>query len=149
MKPLYLDTGLILKLLVQEPLSPVIRDFIAKRRVPVWFPTIVSVEAENSLQAMRFRKQLTAVQLTSVQNQIAKMHADGKFVVPPLSLDDIGEEMLALAPSITARTGCRTLDLLHIAAARLLQAPIFVSTDKRQLAAARLAGLKTKTFSST
>ena len=71
------------------------------------------------------------------------MKDDGKLVAPVLSMDAMAEEMLRLTPSITSRTGCRTLDLLHIAAARLLPSPKFVSTDKRQLAAAKLAGLTT------
>lgn len=143
MTPLYLDTGLVLKLVISEPLSPVVRDYIAKQRSPIWFPTLVNLEVENALQALRFRRQLTAVQLAKARNQIEQMKDDGKLVAPVLSMDAMAEEMLRLTPSITSRTGCRTLDLLHIAAARLLPSPKFVSTDKRQLAAAKLAGLTT------
>tara|TARA_B110000467_G_C18147150_1_gene382099 strand:+ start:163 stop:612 length:450 start_codon:yes stop_codon:yes gene_type:complete len=143
MTPLYLDTGLVLKLVISEPLSPVVRDYIAKQRSPIWFQTLVNLEVENALQALRFRRQLTAVQLAKARNQIEQMKDDGKLAAPVLSMDAMAEEMLRLTPSITSRTGCRTLDLLHIAAARLLPSPKFVSTDKRQLAAAKLAGLTT------
>lgn len=39
-------------------------------------------------------------------------------------------------------SGCRTLDLMHIASALLLGAGGFVSTDKRQCHAAKLCGLR-------
>ncbi len=47
-----------------------------------------------------------------------------------------------LSPFVTSQTGCRTLDLMHIGAARLLGSSEFVSTDKRQLRAAEIAGLR-------
>jgi hypothetical protein len=59
-----------------------------------------------------------------------------------LSLDLIAQETMSLAPLVTAQTGCRTLDLMHVATAKLLTASEFVSTDKRQLQAAALCGLK-------
>ncbi|MEJ6603498.1 MAG: type II toxin-antitoxin system VapC family toxin [Verrucomicrobiia bacterium] len=143
MKPLYLDTGLVLKLLVEEPLSPVVRAYLTKQRAPIWFTKIITLEVENTLQAMRHRGQLTPVQLRKTQELLTQLCDEGKFRQSPLTLDAISEEMLRLTPSITSRTGCRTLDLLHIAAARLLPSPKFISTDKRQLAAAKLAGLTT------
>ena len=143
MKPLYLDTGLVLKLLVEEPLSPVVRAYLTKERAPVWFTKIIALEVENTLQAMRFRRQLTPTQLRKTQTLLGELCDEGKLCHTPLSLDAISEEMLRLTPTITSRTGCRTLDLLHIAAARLLPSPVFVSTDKRQLAGAKLGGLST------
>ena len=147
MKPLYLDTGLVLKLLVEEPLSPVVRTYLAKQRAPVWFTKIVSLEVENTLQAMRHRRQLTPTQLRQTQALLAQLCNEGKFCQTTLTLDAISDEMLRLTSTITSRTGCRTLDLLHIAAARLLPSPVFVSTDKRQLAAAKLAELSTVNLS--
>jgi predicted nucleic acid-binding protein len=57
---------------------------------------------------------------------------------------DFGRIFLAtmrLIPSVTASTGCRTLDLLHIATAQVCGASGFVTGDARQAKAARLCGL--------
>jgi predicted nucleic acid-binding protein len=147
MTPLYLDTGLVLKLIVNEPLSTTVRDHLTKHRTPIWFTRIIALEVENTLHALRFRKQLNAAEVEAARALVAQLGDEGKFVTPPLSMDAIADEMLRLAPTITAKTGCRTLDLMHVAAAKLLKAPRFISTDKRQLSAARLAGLKVTNLS--
>jgi len=41
-----------------------------------------------------------------------------------------------------ASTGCRTLDALHVACARVLSIREFVTTDERQTALARHAGMR-------
>jgi hypothetical protein len=48
---------------------------------------------------------------------------------------------LCMVPSATAATGCRTLDLLHIATAQMCGASTFVTGDSRQAKAARLCGM--------
>lgn len=50
-------------------------------------------------------------------------------------------EALSRVPEVTGSTGCRTLDLLHVVSAQLLGCTEFVTTDQRQAASARLAGL--------
>jgi predicted nucleic acid-binding protein len=40
----------------------------------------------------------------------------------------------------TTNIGCRALDILHVAAARLCDAAIFVTADKRQATLAELEG---------
>jgi len=78
----------------------------------------------------------------AAKSLLSEMVKQGKFVAVPLSLDEIANESLLLSPLITLKTGCRTLDLMHIATARLLDCREFVSSDQRQLKAAKLAGLK-------
>jgi hypothetical protein len=116
--------------------------FVKKRRVPVPISRLVELEMETALNAMVFRGTIDAAQLAVAKSLIFEMAKQGKFVSAPLSLDDIAAESLLLSPSITVKTGCRTLDLMHIATARLLDCGEFVSTDQRQLKAAKLAGLK-------
>lgn len=143
MTPLYLDTGLILKLLIAEPLSPAVEAFVQKLGRPIWYTRIAEIEVENTLQALQFRRLLTVTETRRAQSLIRELLTEGKFIASTLTLDAMAEELLRLAPALTARTGCRTLDLMHLAAAKLLDAADFVSTDQRQLKAARLAGFKT------
>jgi len=42
----------------------------------------------------------------------------------------------------TAAIGCRTLDILHVAVAKVIGAKIFVTLDARQAAVAAKAGIK-------
>jgi hypothetical protein len=47
-----------------------------------------------------------------------------------------------LAREHTAAAGCRSLDILHVAAALTLNADLFYTFDQRQHALARRAGLR-------
>lgn len=139
----YFDTGVALKLVVEKPLSPVARGFVAMRRIPVPFSRLIEVEIENALQALLFRKEITREQFAGARALVVGLLRRGQFQRVELSLDKIVTETLSLAPVVTSQTGCRTLDLMHVASAKLLGIGEFVSTDKRQIKAAKLCGLQT------
>lgn len=139
----YFDTGVALKLVIEEPLSPVVREFVAKQRIPVPFSRLIEVEIENALQALLFRREITGAQLAGARGLVEGLVRKGQFQRVDLSLDKIATETLSLAPIVTSKTGCRTLDLMHVATAKLLGGSEFVSTDRRQIQAAKLCGLRT------
>jgi len=139
----FFDTGVALKLVIEEPLSPVVREFVARRRVPVPFSRLIEVEIENALQALLFRQEITGEQLAGARALVAGLVRRGQFQKIDLSLEKIATETLSLASVVTSQTGCRTLDLMHVATAKLLGVGEFVSTDKRQIKAAKLCGLHT------
>ena len=139
--PLF-DTGVVLKLVVEEPLSAVVRAFVATRRIPVPISKLVELEMENALQAMLFRKRITLEQLERARKLVLELIRRGRFVRVDLSLDRIASEALNLAGVVTPVTGCRTLDLMHVATVKLLGVREFVSTDKRQIEGAKLYGLE-------
>lgn len=139
----YFDTGVALKLVVEEPLSAKTRAFVEKRRLPVPLSILMEVELENALHALRFRNVITARQLAGARSLVGELIVKGRFCAIDLSLDRIAQETLSLAPLVTVKTGCRTLGLMHVATAKLMRAGAFVATDQRQLAAARMCGLET------
>jgi predicted nucleic acid-binding protein len=139
----YFDTGVALKLVIEEPLSGRVRAFVRKRHTAVPFSLLMEVEIENALHALRYRNAITDHQLAGARSLLAEMTAEGRFLVVDLSLDRIASETLSLAPLVTVKSGCRTLDLMHVATAKLLKSDAFVSTDRRQIKAARLCGMRT------
>lgn len=138
----YFDTGLVLKLIVEEPLSEVIQKWLELRSVPVPYTLLVELEVENTLQAKYFRKEIDARQFRSCQKLIQELIADGKFCRPQLSMEEVMMESFEVMPKVTAQTGCRTLDLLHVVSAIKLGYEEFVTADRRQAEAARLLDLK-------
>ncbi|HEY6506583.1 MAG TPA: hypothetical protein VIY56_01135, partial [Vicinamibacterales bacterium] len=62
----------------------------------------------------------------------------------PVTLDwpDVFAIACKLSHAHTARLLTRSLDILHVAAARATSCRVFVSADDRQLAGARAAGLR-------
>jgi predicted nucleic acid-binding protein len=138
----YFDTGLVLKLLIPEPLSAKVQAFLQKRGVPVPYPRLVELELENTLQAKVFRRELTVGQVRLCREFLSNLLQEGRFFRPPLPWDEVMLDALEMMPTITASTGCRTLDLLHVVSARKLGFREFVTGDRRQAAAARACGLR-------
>lgn len=138
----YLDTGLVLKLIVNEPLSELLEEWLLQRSIPIPYTRLIELELENTLQAKSFRKEIDARQIKACQKLVGILLGEGKFFRPELSLDEVMLEALELMPKVTPQTGCRTLDLLHVVSACKLFYPEFVTTDKRQASAARLLGLE-------
>ena len=141
MIPCYLDTGLVLKLVVKEPLSVKVYEFLSARRLPVPYPLLVQLEFHNALHAKLHRGEITPLQLASCLEMESDFLSEGRFQRVELNLDRAFLATMRLIPSVTASTGCRTLDLLHIATAQVCAAAEFVTGDARQAKAARLCGL--------
>ena len=80
-------------------------------------------------------------------NLVQDLLQEGMFVRPKLALKELFLEALEGMSEATVKTGCRTLDLLHVVSARMLVCSEFVTSDKRQADAARVYGLKTTLLS--
>lgn len=142
MKQPYLDTSLVVKLIVAEPDSKRVQAFLQERRLAVPYTTLIEIETVNTLYAKFFRKEMTRTQLKACEALLGDYLTEGRFIRPALSMEDIASEALKSLPAITGATGCRTLDLMHVASAKLLGWHEFASTDQRQLRAAKAARLK-------
>ena len=70
----------------------------------------------------------------------------GVLVSPGDKWKDIFAEAVKLAEQHTGTLGCRSLDILHCAAAEMLAASEFISTGSRQKKLAAAMGLSLVTF---
>ena len=61
-----------------------------------------------------------------------------------LEIINLVMEVIAKAISLLEKNNLRTLDAIHIASALVWKAELFVSADKRQILAAKKAGLRVK-----
>ena len=141
MIPCYFDTGLVLKLVVKEPLSSKIHEFLCARHVSVPYPLLVELEFHNALHAKLHRAEITPLQVASCLEMEAMFLSEGRFRRFELDMDRVFHSTIRMVPGAKVTTGCRTLDLLHIATAKMCGASEFVTGDSRQAKAARLCGL--------
>jgi predicted nucleic acid-binding protein len=139
--PCYFDTGLVLKLVVKEPLSIKIHEFLSARSLAVPYPPLVELEFHNALHAKLHRGEMTPLQVASCLEMESDFLSDGRFQRVELEMTRVFRATLCMVPSATAATDCRTLDLLHIATAQMCGASTFVTGDSRQAKAARLCGM--------
>lgn len=137
---LYLDTSALLKLYVLEVGSTAVQEAIASQSepLPVW--EIQEMELTNALQLKVFWKELTVAEAKRQEALFAERKEKGFYYTPELRRAQLMNDFKRLA-GMTAKLGCRTMDILHVACAVQLQPDQFVSFDERQKKLASKAGL--------
>ena len=135
----YLDTGCFVKLYYPEPDSAKVVAAIQGK--PVCYSPLHELEFVNALQLKVFFKGATAAQVTAARALVEADLKSGVLVSVGGEWKDIVQEAVKLAEQHTATLGCRSLDILHCAAAKVLAATEFVSTDGRQKKLAAAMGL--------
>jgi predicted nucleic acid-binding protein len=136
---IYLDTGCFVKLYYPEPDSPKV--IAAIQGKPVCHSPLHELEFVNALQLRVFSGSATTVQVAAARALVKADLKSGVLVSSGGEWKDIFQEAVTLAGQHTDQLGCRSLDILHCAAAKLLGAAEFVSTDGRQKKLAIAIGL--------
>lgn len=105
------------------------------------FTAFHRVELRNALNLAVFQKRLTPIEVQAAWDEVEKDIATGLLV----SRGGLWHRVLLVAESIsidhTSSTGCRTLDVLHVATAKAIGATEFCTFDIRQFELARNVGL--------
>jgi len=84
---------------------------------------------------------LTRQECRAIHAQIHDDIDNQRLVRTSLDLDRVFVEACELSRLYTSKVLSRTLDLLHVAAARVVTCTTFISADDRQLAVAKATGL--------
>ena len=107
----------------------------------LWSPW-QQVEFNNAVRALVFRKIVTPDDVTLVLASVQAAVIAGDLRPTALPETLLWTEAERLSEAHTPKLGTRTLDLLHVAAARALKCRRFLTFDLRQAALARAAGLQ-------
>ena len=140
----YLDTGCFVKLYYPEPDSAQVVALIQGKAL--FHTPLHALEFMNALQLKVFLKGATAVQVTAARAMVEADLMAGVLISPSGEWKDIFAEAVKLAEQHTGTIGCRSLDILHCAAAKVLAASEFISTDARQKKLAVAMGLNLVTI---
>ncbi len=140
----YVDTGVLLKSYVLEPDSPFAVDLLSAAGETLSFSHLHELELPNALQLKRFRGEITARQLAGSLACIDSDRAEGRLVRPAYDLAKVFSRATSLAARHSAKTGARSLDLLHVAIALEAGCSTLISLDRRQRAVASIEGLTVK-----
>lgn len=141
---IYLDTGCFVKLYYPEPDSAKVIALIQGK--PVFHTPLHELEFANALQLKVFFKNATAAQVAAAHSLVKADLETGVLVSTGGDLTEVFQEAVKLAGQFTGIYGCRSLDILHCAAAKVLEAKEFISTDVRQTNLASSMGLNLVTF---
>ncbi len=138
----YIDSSALVAVYVPERFSPRARAVLRKTpQVP--YTLLHEFEVANAFALLLGRKSITAAEHRAIRAQVRDDVEAQRLVPTALDWPQAFAGACELSESCTATLLTRSLDLLHVAAARALGCKVFVSADDRQLAAARATGLKT------
>lgn len=136
----YADTGFLVSLYGQDDHSATASALVKSEPIFLLTP-LGEAEFTNALQLQVFRKQWTRREAHLVQEQFHQHQAAGVFRLQPLG-SEVWEKVLILSRRHSAKLGARTLDLLHVAAALVLNPDVFYSFDARQRKLAKAERLR-------
>lgn len=140
----YLDTGCFVKLYYPEPDSPKVIALIQGK--PLCHTPLHELEFVNALQLKIFSGTAAIAQVSAARALVGVDLKAGVLVSPGTEWKDIFAEAVKLAEQHSRVIGCRSLDILHCAAAKVLSASEFITTDARQKKLAAAMGLNLVTF---
>jgi hypothetical protein len=140
----FADTGFVASLYLQESTSAQARAAILAAPAVLPLTPLVMLELRNAFNRSVQRQRITAAQRDALWQDVEADIASGFLVPTPVAPDELHRKARQLSDRHTPVLGTRTLDLLHLAAALILEAEDFFSFDDRQRKAAASEGLNVK-----
>lgn len=137
----YADTSYFFSLYASDINSPRADAWRQTNPFPLAFTAFHRLELQNALSLAVFQKRLSPRESQAAWQEIENDLKAGLLAPRGGLWHRVLREAETLARTHTPTAGCRTLDLIHIAAARLLGTSEFCSFDVRQCNVATLSGL--------
>ncbi len=137
----YFDSSAIVPMYIRDDRSEKVQRLLRSHAAPLMVTPLHLHELHNAVRLCQFWGHLTPVRAAVVVEQIASDARDGRLmsVIPPWAeVYAAGQRLIA---EHTPQEGARSLDILHVATALVLDAQTFCSFDERQNKLARAAGL--------
>lgn len=136
----YFDSSALVAVYVSERFSkPARRALRAVPQVP--YTQLHDLEVPNAFELMVGRSVMTRQECRTIHAQLHDDLENQRLVRVSLDLDRVFADAYELSRLYTSKFLSRSLDLLHVAAARVATCTTFVSADDRQLAVAKVTGL--------
>ena len=126
---------------MREERSDDVARFVADRAEAIIVNGLHELEAGNALRRKRFREEIDDGQLSASMSVVTGDLASSRLIRSGVDWQSVYAEAERLSTATTTEVGVRTIELLHVAAALVRGASRLVSLDRRQRAAADLAGL--------
>ena len=140
----FADTGFIASLYLEESTSKAADAALGTKRQPLPLTPLAMLELRNAFNRSVQRQRITTTQRDALWQDVEADIASGFLVPTPVASEELHKKARQLSDRHTPTLGTRSLDLLHVAAALVLEAKEFFSFDDRQRKAAASEGLKVK-----
>lgn len=141
----YADSGFVVSLYrPTENVSAAARRAVKRAPGPVILSPLALLEVRNAFNFAIGRGEISTAEREAVIADIRRQIEAGFFRMAEVSQAEIYAKAGELSDLHTPELLTRSLDLMHVAAALLCKARVFLSTDTRQRKAAKAEGLEVK-----
>lgn len=147
----YADTSFLVKLLSEEPgAARAVAEYRRLERPRLFYLPLHALEVENAIRLRAFHQKRIRPASERVQikrerdaalARVAQYLKRGALEEVSVDMDCAFGRARQLSSSYTDRLGARSIDLLHVACALLLESEVFLTSDQRQAALANAEGL--------
>jgi hypothetical protein len=141
---IYFDTSLLVKIYIPEEGSEEITGFIEKNNSVLYLNQIQEFELANAFSLKLFRKEISKTQHENMKLKIARDFSLNRLRHAMIDWMKVMNSAVLLSQKHTSVIGCRTLDILHVAAATQNNFKYFLTNDSKQRMLAEKAGMITK-----
>jgi hypothetical protein len=140
----YADSAFLTPLFQEESGTRQAQAIVQTLEAPLPLIPLTLLELRNAFNAGIARGRITVADRDALWRQVEAQIRAGIFAEVSLPTSELHRRAMELSDRYTPQLATRSLDLLHVAAALLLEAKVFFSFDARQRAAAAGEGLKVK-----
>ena len=140
----YADTGFLVSLYLAETTSKAADAALGPHRQPLPLTPLGMLEMRNAFNLAVKWQRLTPAERDALWQDVEADLASGFLVPAAVPAADWHATARTLSDRYSPTVGTRSLDLLHVAAAKLLKADTFFSFDERQRIAAAGEGMAVK-----
>jgi predicted nucleic acid-binding protein len=140
----YFDSAIIIKLYVQEVNSAYAINLVSNYSAPAPLTSWQALEVKTAIRLKAFRKEISASEMTQSISAFEQDISARRWIRPDYTAVAVEQKAEELSANHAAALGCRTLDIIHVAAAVVICVRDFVTFDNRQAALAKLIGLAVK-----
>ncbi|MEX2578887.1 MAG: type II toxin-antitoxin system VapC family toxin [Verrucomicrobiales bacterium] len=137
---IYIDTSALVKLYFLEEGSDFVQSRVSAQDDPLPIWELQEAELANALHLKVFRNELTFEEAGNQLGHFRDRVKRGLYFFPEIHRADLMDTFHRLSRE-TPGTGCRTMDILHVACALQIESCRFLTFDERQRGLAGLAGL--------
>jgi len=137
----YADTSFLFSLYATDANSSRADAWRQANPAPLPFTAFHRLELRNGLSLALFQQRLTLQEVQAAWQEVESDYAAGLLVARGGLWHRVMAEAEDSALNLTPVVGCRTLDVLHVAAAKLIGTMEFCTFDARQSSLAGRVGL--------
>ena len=137
----YADSSFLVSCYLLDANTTTAKAYLSRTSAPLAWTALHALEVRNAFELGVFRGLLTPAEVAAAWSNLESDLRSARLVRETVKWPAAIRRAARLSELHSANTGTRSLDVLHVAAAKSLRAVEFVSFDGRQRALASATGL--------